>query len=700
MTKENKAKISFNSLITKMTAAFLVLIVMILLLGTVSYLTARETISTEVKNSLTKTVSAKGSYLELGLSQVDDHMVEILTMDEMVAYYLNPKLDLNNLTKEQQEAKTEVQTEIQNFKVISEFVYHVYFINDVASGLTTTPGKLTDNYYADFIASEAGSVIDASEEKFGYVGKHPYLEELVAVTDDKFNCSEYAISMWRKVNIKNNLILVVDISREAIYNALADLNNGAGSYAAFIAPDGNETVYCGTDSGEAAENVEVPVFADMDAYHAALEGEAAEGFRQVRWQGDTYVFAYSKIGESGAMLVSFVPTDRFLASAKAIQAITFLMVFAAFVIALIMCIFLSRSMRKGVSDITKTLYKASQGDFTRNVEVKRRDEFGQIAGSLSNMTEGIRALILQVKEVTATVKEVTGQVGENTERLICSSDEISCAIGEIEHGVAVQAEDAQECVIQINALSEQIGTVYEYTDEMTRISADTNSTICESMTVIEDLHVKSKATAEITSNIREDIVSLNEQTKSIGDFANVINEIASQTNLLSLNASIEAARAGEAGRGFAVVAEEIRKLADQSLEAAQQIGDIVEQIQKQTGRTVNAVHKADEIVGTQNVSLDHTMEIFRQVSDKVKTMADNLSRITEGMVGMEDTKREAVNSIMNISAVSEQTSANSTQVDTNAKKQKEVVEALRKSVELLEDKAQQMDETVSVLKAE
>ncbi|MBQ8596918.1 MAG: methyl-accepting chemotaxis protein [Lachnospiraceae bacterium] len=698
--EKNTKKISFDSLITKIVAAFMVLIIMIVALGSVSYLVAKQMITQEVESSLEKTVAAKGDYLELGLQQVDDKMVELMTSDEMVAYYLNPNLDVSNLTKEQTEAKDAINTELQNLKVISDFVYHVYLINDIAVGLTTTPGKLTGDYYTAFAESAAGAKITGADEKFGYIGEHAYLEELVAVTDEKFNCSDFAISRWRKISLKTNTILVVDISRETIYNALADLNNGDGSYVVFIAPDGNETVYCGSDSGEAAVVDELPVFSELEAYQKALGSEQADGCDQIRWQGKAYTFAYSKLGDTGATLLTLVPTSTFLSSTKTIQLITFLMVFAALAVALVMCMFLSRSMSKGVSDITKTLDKASQGDFTATLKVKRKDELGQIAGSISNMTDGMRTLIVQMKEVMETVKGATGQVGENTDRLIQSSDEISGAIGEIEHGVTMQAEDAQTCAVQINELSDQIGIVYQYTDEITKISADTNVTINDSLVIIDDLHAKSQATVDITQAIQQDIVSLSDQTKSIGDFANVINEIAEQTNLLSLNASIEAARAGEAGRGFAVVAEEIRKLADQSLKAANEIEDIVDQIQKQTGRTVDAVNKAGEIVASQNESLDNTLDAFHKVNDRVKTMAGNLSKITEGMTHIENAKREAVSSIMNISAVSQQTSANSVQVDSNAKRQKEVVVELKKTVELLEVKAQEMDDKVSILKVE
>lgn len=697
--RRTRKGLSFHSIITKMIAAFMVLIVMIVILGTVSYLVAKRTVTDEVKTSLVDTVSAKGSYLELGLQQVEDRMLELMTLNETVTYYLNPNLNIDKMTEEQRDAKGIVQTRIISLQTISDFVYHIYLISDHMTGLSTTPAVMTSDLYGLFTEAQDGAVIEESPDNYGYMGSHPTLEARVEEKLDTFESGDFAISLWRKINIRGNLILVVDIDRSVVYDALAELDNGAGSYTVFIAPDGNETVYCGTDNGKAAEGA-IPVFCELPVYQNAMNAETAEGYSEMRWNGRQYVFAYSKIGGTGAMLATLVPTGRFLESAKTIQSITFLIVLVAFAAAVVMCIMLSRTLSKGVSNITEPLGRAAQGDFTVNVRGNRKDEFGQISNSIEDMISGIRKLIADVKHVMETVTEASGRVGDNTDRLIASSDEISLAIGEIEHGVTAQAQDSQDCVRHIHMLSDQIRTVYEYTDEITRVSEDANRTITDGMKVIDDLSIRSKATEDITGAIHQDIMSLNEQTKSIGDFANMINDIAEQTNLLSLNASIEAARAGEAGRGFSVVAEEIRKLADQSLEAAKQIGEIVERIQRQTGETVDSVNHANEIVASQSDSLHQTLEAFHNVNSRVGMMVENLSKITEGMELIESTKTEAVNVIMNISAVSEQTSVNSQQVEGNAKRQKDAVEELQKTVHLLQTGAERLDETVSHLRVE
>ena len=694
--KERKSSL-FSSLITKTVIAFVLLILIIVLQGTMSYSSAKDMLIEEAESTLVTTVKAKSDYIGLGMEQVSDRMIEILTSDDVMYYYINGTIDYAMLDDEQSKVKTRIQENLRNLKQISDFVYQLYFFNSKTIGHSTTPLDMTKEYYKNFIASEEGNYMNTTADKYGYFGKHPYLDEQITEKEETFDMSRYAISIWRKVGMKAGMVMmIVDIDRNVIYDSLIDLDRGAGSYAAFVAPGGNETVYCGGGT----EAASAPVFSELSAYQEAIASGQTEGFLETSWKGKDYVFAYAMVSDTGAMVVTLVPTAVLMESAKAIQTNTFLTVGVAILLAIGICVFLAYTMNGGMKMVNKRLAKVSGGDFTANKPAKSKDELGQIAGSVDQMTKNIRSLIIQVKEVMETVSGVTGQVGEHTETLIRSSSEICGAVSEIEQGIATQAEDAQDCVTQITELSEQIEVVSGYSEEITRISEDTNGAIGEGLEFIDELHEKSKATEEITFAIQKDIVSLNEQTKAIGAFANIINNIAAQTNLLSLNASIEAARAGEAGRGFAVVADEIRTLADQSKEAANEIGGIVGKIQAQTDSTVEAANRAGTIVASQNESLDSTLQAFHKVNDRVKQMAENLAKITEGMSRMEEAKKETVNSIMNISAVSEETSANATQVDSNAKMQQSLVDELKKSVELLSEKATQMEETVGVLKVE
>ena len=687
----------FSSLITKTVLAFVLLILIIVVQGTMSFSTAKNMLMEEAEDKLVTTVKAKGDYIELGLDQVSSRMVEILAGDDMKITFLYPAMDPLNPTEDQRRSRNEVVEMVTGLKSFSSFVSNMYLFSDRMGGITSTAMHTSDDYYIQFAESEFGKGILEASERVGYIGNHQYLEDKVFEMDESFNASNYAFCVWRKVSMRNcTVVLFVDIDRNTVYNSLVDLDQGEGSYAAFVAPEGRETVYIGGGAAEAS----VPAVSEMPAYQEALASGLTEGFIQTTWNGENYVFAYSLLGATGTMVVSLVPFSTLLESANEIQVNTMLLVAIAIVLAVGICFILAHTMKGGMRLVNKRLDKISGGDFTENTPPKSRDELGLIASGVDQMAENICGLIVQVKGVMETVTEVTGQVEAHTETLIQSSDEISGAVGEIEQGIAVQAEDAQECVSRITELSQQIEVVSEYTDEITRISEDTNGAVTEGLGTIDALQEKSKATEEITHAIQQDIVSLNEQTKAIGAFANIINNIAAQTNLLSLNASIEAARAGEAGRGFAVVADEIRTLADQSKEAANEIGGIVGKIQKQTELTVEAANRAGAIVVSQNEALNSTLQAFHKVNDRVKQMTDNLGKITEGMGLMEDSRRETVNAIMNISAVAEETSANAAQVDDNTKIQQSLVHDLKQSVELLSEKAKQMEEKVSVLKVE
>lgn len=274
--KPKKATI-FNSLITKTVIAFALLILMIVVQGVMSYVSAKDMLIGQAEDALVTTIKAKGDYMELGLEQVSDRMIEILTGDDLMYFYITGTIDYGMLDEDQSKVKTRVQENLRSMKQISDFVYQLYFFSSKTVGLTTTPMQMTGDYYKNFTASGEGSYIANANEKYGYFGKHAYLDETVYAAEDTFKSTEYAISIWRKVSMKaGSVIFVVDIDRSVIYNSLVDLDNGEGSYAAFVAPDNNETIYC----GGGADSASAPVFSELAVYQQALASEETEGFLQ------------------------------------------------------------------------------------------------------------------------------------------------------------------------------------------------------------------------------------------------------------------------------------------------------------------------------------------------------------------------------------------------------------------------------------
>jgi methyl-accepting chemotaxis protein len=195
-----------------------------------------------------------------------------------------------------------------------------------------------------------------------------------------------------------------------------------------------------------------------------------------------------------------------------------------------------------------------------------------------------------------------------------------------------------------------------------------------------------------------DIQALAGETKAINQIVETINDIATQTNLLSLNASIEAARSGEAGRGFAVVANEIRVLADQSKEAANEIRNIIGSIVKRTGETVVSAQKADDIVTQQSVAVDSTLKKFTVIENSVGNIAGSLADIGRQVKEIEHAKEHTVGAIQSISSVLHETEAMAEELEKSSRITKEEVESLNAVISSLKKEAGQLKEELNMFK--
>jgi len=667
----------------KLLLSFLVPVLLIAVLGLVSLRMAEDAIVYNYETSSTATVNAVRDYLNLGIQTVEEKSFELLHDDDLTTYFNNfEDLKITERTKHWNGLR-------DAFIVAKEanvFIRAIHVIGTPGNShsTVTTPGS---NAYKTYSESEEGKRIAGSTKKSEWLGAHDFLDQVLSLDNIKYGRNDYILSIVRKLTGKNGF-LFMDISKEEIVNSLSDLKLGEGSIIAFVTADGIETTV-GSD---------VEVFGELPYFKASKTSEATEGFSYETYNGKPYMYIYSKVGDTGCMLSALIPKSTVVQKANDIKGVILIFVVIASVFAVAIGLYISSGIGKAIGKLTSSIAQVARGDLTTKFETRRKDEFLILSNSLSDMMQNMRRLIQGVSEVGTKVSRSSEMLSATSRKMLEDTRGISMTIEDIGKGVAQQAADTEHCVQQMSSLSDKINILLRSTDEIGHISGTTRNAVNEGIIIIDELNRKSKETTDVTLGIIREIESLEKQIHSISGFVNVINAIASQTNLLSLNASIEAARAGEAGRGFAVVASEIRTLAESSSEAARSIQHIVTDIQHMFISMFDSAKKAEGNVNLQAAALDRTIHVFEGINQHVTELLNNLNTIADGIQGIEVAKEDTLNAICNISAVSQQTAVSAETVSRTASSQIGSVQRFSESVDELAEDAKMLDNEIKTFK--
>jgi methyl-accepting chemotaxis protein len=669
----------FRGIRAKILIAVFIPILMMACFGYISYDKSSSAIITNYENSTTDTLNAVSNYLNLGLTTVSDKAIEFSLSQYVQDYYLrtNEKDTLDNIN-----ALRKLKEQSIVVRETNDFIYAIHIMANVGSAISTFGSTGTD-FYQKFADSDLAKTIEANPAKNQWVGFHNDIDTLLKEKSD-----EYAMAYVTEMSVSKGII-IMDISKEQILKSLNGIKNGDGSIVGFITGDGREIL-----TSEDSKNV----FTESSFYKDAQESKEASYHNYVTYNDSSYLFVGSKVGDTGAMVCALIPKAKILEQAKDIKDLSLVFVIVACIIALIIGTYIAGDIGKAISKLMKSITQASKGDLTAKFDTKRKDEFFVLSKGLTDMTKGMSNLIGEVAGVGTKVSGSADILSSTSEKILEATKDISLTIDEIERGVVQQASDTEHCLGQMSNLSDKINQVYSSTYEIEKIANNTKGIVGDGLVIIDELNDKSKSTANVTQMVIKDIEALEIQSKNIGNFVGIINEIASQTNLLSLNASIEAARAGDAGRGFAVVADEIRKLADQSVKAASEIQGIVTEIQNKTQGTVQSARQAEGIVETQTDALKKTIKVFEDINNHVGSLVTNLDNISIGVKGIETAKEDTLDAIRNISAVAQQTAAASEEVSATANSQISSVENLSQSALELASDAKNLESAIQMFK--
>lgn len=365
------------------------------------------------------------------------------------------------------------------------------------------------------------------------------------------------------------------------------------------------------------------------------------------------------------------------------DTITVILTIIALILGGLTAYLLSSNIVRSVIKLRSASAKIAEGDFSDEVILKSKDEFGELAQDFNKMTKDLRELIGEVIETATTLGSTSEELSAAAQEATSASDQVANTLGQLASGATEQAKSVENTGSVLEQLSANAQQVANNAENVSQSSEKAAKAAELGASQAENAIQKIEAIRKVSSELGASVFELGDQSKQIGQIIDVIKGIAEQTNLLALNAAIEAARAGENGRGFAVVAEEVRKLAEQSSMSATEIETLVNNIQRGTERSINLMEKGDgEVVaGVEAVNLAGTS--FRTIVREVNEVVEQIKQVTIATQQMAEGTSQAVRSIENIGDLAEQSAASTQEVSAASEEQAATMVSVSQSAESL-----------------
>ncbi len=328
--------------------------------------------------------------------------------------------------------------------------------------------------------------------------------------------------------------------------------------------------------------------------------------------------------------------------------------------AAVLCFFEVRKITKAVNTSVDGLTRVSGGDLTVRMteeDVKRKDEIGDIARGVKKLTEELNGIVKGIQTSSKEVSDFSELMNESMGRISETVASVNLAVEDIAKGATSQATETMQANAQVAQIGDAIEVAVAEVENLSVSAKKMDEYSIDADKTLQELLIISKEADDAVNEIKKQTNETNASVQQIEKATDMITAIASQTNLLSLNASIEAARAGEAGKGFAVVADEIRQLAEQSRTSAEEIREIVAALIQNSDTSVKTMNNVSESIVTQNDKLDETLKVFGSLSAEVSSVMKAIKEITVQTQNLANLREGVVNIVEGLAAIAQENAA-------------------------------------------
>lgn len=514
---------------------------------------------------------------------------------------------------------------------------------------------------------------------------------------------DLALSYGMMVNDEINLIgSEKALSPETLASKLSDVGMEGleTSYLYVVSPDG--TMLYHPTPEKIGQPVENEVVKGVTADIASGKWEESEVVSYV-FNGAVKYAAYFVNDKADYILVVTVDEDELFEPVSDInnKGIIGLAV-AFFGSALIMTILVTIIIVKPIKKIAGLTERVAGMDFTEDSEQhrlsKRKDELGLMARSLAELKEQLAEVVHAIRESCSSLVDSADVLNNGATETATTMEQVENAVNDIAHGAGSQAEETQSATESVILIGDMV--------------KDTSDTVTELMVSANEMNIANENAKKIIAELRDinrqsgeyiDIIArqtevTNESALKIGEATKLITDIATETNLLSLNASIEAARAGEQGRGFTVVASEIQKLAEQSTESAKRIEDIINMLLLDSEKAVTTMNQVKDIIGQQTEYIVRTDEAFVEIQKGVEESIEGMQAISVKAQEMDKARINVVDVVNNLTAIAEENAAATEETSASVVEVSSIVADIADKANGLNAIAEELEEKVSIFR--
>ena len=475
----------------------------------------------------------------------------------------------------------------------------------------------------------------------------------------------------------------------------ANLEGVESSYTYIVDSEGNMLYHPNKDKiGKSVENVIVKSY--IQDLKSGIKHDT--GVVEYDYNGSIkYAACYTDENGRFILVVSADDDDVLRDSTSLIVKVTAISLLIGMAAIVVVFIFI-RKIVAPLSYAANAVEELAALDFrVKNEQQERRfaglkDEVGNIMRAVLKLRGELTAVVTDLKNQSGNLFEQSDSLSKSASDTMNNMKDTDRAVDEMANGATMLAQETQSASENVIEIGNMIDKVNDNTEELAK-DADNMKELGENAeNILRQLIAGQKEMVTHIGVVNDKTHEANKAAGKISEVVNLITEIASQTNLLSLNASIEAARAGDAGRGFAVVAENIKQLAEQTTSSAADIQDIIHDLEQKSGETVEKAEAVNNIVNKQSEDMKQTADILNQVITGITGLIDKIDSIAASVENMDKSKENVVDVIGNLSSVSQENAASTEETSASTTMAMETVKKIADEAVNLKDIAQELED--------